>query len=91
MEPEFTHGTLAIDKEGAVTDTVYCGEQKIKVTVIIPPGVLGDFTSFDHQKIWSAYRAVKERIEEIVKEKCSGVPTESCSITLEKADLPTRH
>ncbi len=91
MESEFTHGTVAIDKEGAVTDTLFCGEPKITVTVVIPPGVLGNFTSFDHTKIWSAYRAVKDRIEEIVKEKCAGLPTENCSITLEKSDFPTKH
>ncbi len=91
MESELTHGTLASATAGAVTDTLYCDDRKVKVTVVIPPGALGDFTSFDHQKIWRAYQAVKDRIEAIVKEKCSGLPTESCTITLEKSDLPTLH
>lgn len=91
MDQEFIHGTLAIDKDGAVTDTIYCDDRKVKITVIIPPGVLGDYTSFDHQKIWPAYRAVQDRIEAIVKEKFSGLPTENCTITLSKSDLPTRH
>lgn len=88
MEGEFTHATVAIDKDGAVTDTLLCNDGMVKVTVIIPPGVLGDFSSFDHQFIWPAYRAVQSRIEAIVKEKCGGgLPTESCTIRLEKADL----
>jgi hypothetical protein len=91
LEPEFIHGTLTIDNDGAVTDTLYCDDRKVKVTVVIPPGALGDFTSFDHQKIWKAYQSVKTGIEAIVKEKFSGLPTESCTITLEKSDLPTRH
>jgi len=78
---------LAIDKDGVVTDTLYCDDKKVKVTAIIPRGVLGDFTSFEHQKIWSAYRAMQKRIEAVVKEKCAGLPTENCSVTIEKADL----
>ncbi len=46
MDAEFTHGTVAIDKEGVLTDTLLCGEGKVKVTVVIPRGVLGDYTSF---------------------------------------------
>jgi hypothetical protein len=89
LEQEFIHGTLAIDKEGVATDTLFCDDRKVKVTVVIPSGVLGNFSSFDHQKIWSAYRAMQRRIEAIVKEKCSGFPTESCTITVEKSDLLT--
>lgn|GEM_PF-2442885 len=91
MEPEFVHGTLMIDNDGAVTDTMFCDERKVKVTVILKPGTLGDYTSFDHTKIWKAYQGVKDRIETIVKEKFSGLPTENCTLTLEKADLPTHH
>jgi hypothetical protein len=91
LESEFTHGTLAIDKEGVVTDTLYCDDRKVKVTVVIPQGVLGDFSSYDHQKIWHAYQTVRGRIEAIVKEKFSGLPTENGTITLEKADLQTPH
>lgn len=89
MDAEFTHGTVAIDKEGVLTDTLLCGEGKVKVTVVIPRGVLGDYTSFDHQKLWQAYRAAQGRVEAVVKEKFSGLPTESCTITLEKTDLQT--
>jgi hypothetical protein len=91
LEQEFIHGTLMIDNDGVVTDTLYCDDRKVKVTVIIPSGALGDYTSFDHTKIWKAYQSVKERIEAIVKERFSGLPTENCTITLEKTDLPTRH
>ncbi len=89
MDAEFTHGTVAIDKEGVLSDTLLCGEGKVKVTVVIPRGVLGDYTSFDHQKLWQAYRAAQGRVEAVVKEKFSGLPTESCTITLEKTDLQT--
>jgi len=91
LDQEFIHGTLAIDKDGSVTDTIYCDDRKVKITVIIPQGVLGDFTSFEHQKIWRAYRAVQDRIEAIVKEKFPELPTENGTITLTKSDLPTRH
>jgi hypothetical protein len=91
LEQEFIHGTLAIDKDGVVTDTMFCDDRKVKVTVVIPRGVLGDFSSFDHQQIWRVYRSMQERIEAIVKEKCAGLPTENCTITLEKSDLPTHH
>ncbi len=91
MEAEFIHGTLAIDNDGTVTDTLYCDDRKVKVTVVIPAGTLGDYSSFDHQKIWRAYQTVRDRIEDIVKEKSSGIPTENCTITLDKSDLPTRH
>ncbi len=91
MEQEFTHDTVAIDNDGVLTDTLYCDDRKVKVTVVLPRGVLGDFTSFEHQKIWSAYRAMQQRIEAAVKEKCAGLPTESCTITLDKADLLTQH
>jgi hypothetical protein len=91
LDPDFVHGTLAIDKDGVVTDTLFCDDKKVKVTVVIPRGVLGDYTSFEHQKIWSAYRAAQSRIEAIVKEKYSGLPTENCTLTIEKSDLPTQH
>lgn len=91
MEPEFIHGTMAIDVEGAITAILYCNDRKVKVNVVIPRGLLGDFTSFDHQKIWKAYQAMQDRVEAIVKEKFSGLPTESCTIMLEKSDLPMRH
>lgn len=89
MDAEFIHGTVAIDNEGVVTDTLLCDEGKVKVTVVIPHGVLGDYTSFDHQKIWRAYQAAKGRVEAAVREKFSGLPTESCTVTLDKADLLT--
>jgi hypothetical protein len=89
LDAEFTHGTVAIDKNGVLTDTLLCGEAKVKVTVVIPQGALGDYTSFDHQKLWQAYRAAQGRVEALVKEKCSGLPTEACTITLEKSDLQT--
>ncbi len=89
MEQEFIHGTLNIDNDGVVTDTLFCDDRKVKVTVIIPQGALGDFTSFDHQMIWRAYKAAQSRVEALVKEKCSGLPTENCTITLEKLDLQT--
>lgn len=88
MEPEFIHGTVAIGLDGAVTAVLYSNDRKVKVSVVIPNGVLGDFTSFEHPKIWKAYQSVQNRVETIVKEKCSGVPTEDCSITLDKSDLP---
>jgi hypothetical protein len=89
LDAEFIHGTLAIDNDGVVTDTLFCDDRKVKVTVVIPQGALGDYTSFDHQKIWKAYRAAQGRVEELVKEKCAGLPTENCTITLEKSDLQT--
>ncbi|MGO9133082.1 MAG: hypothetical protein ACLP8A_03400 [Methylovirgula sp.] len=91
MEGEFTHGTVAIDKDGVVTDTLFCGDQKVQVTVIIPSGALGDFTSFDHQSIWHFYKVARGRIEAAVKAKCGGLPTESCTITLDPTDLQIQH
>ena len=87
MEQEFTHGTLAIDKEGVVTDTLFCDDGRVQVTVVIPHGVLGDYSSFDHERIWSIYQAMQKRIEAVVKDKCAGFPTQSCTITVEKSDL----
>ncbi len=89
MDAEFTHGTVAIDNDGVLTDTLLFDDRKIKVTVVIPRGALGDYTSFDHQKLWQAYRTVQGRVETLVKEKFGGAPAESCTITLDKADLQT--
>lgn len=88
----FVHGTRSIDNDGNFTDPIFLDAEKtIKVTVIIPKGSLGDFTSYDHQKMWKAYNALQTRIEAIVKEKFPEPPAESCTITLEKADLAPAH
>ncbi len=89
MEQEFIHGTVAIDKDGVLTDTLFCDDRKVKVTVVVPQGALGDYTSYDHTKLWRSYQAMQKRIEAIVIEKCSGLPKENCTITLDKADLQT--
>jgi hypothetical protein len=88
LEPEFIHGTVAIDLKGDVTAVLHPKDSKVKVSVLIPNGVLGNFTSYEHPKIWKAYQAVQDRVGDIVKEKLSGVPAEDCSITLDKSDLP---
>lgn len=91
MEPEFIRGTVAIDLKGGVTAVLHPKDSKVKVSVFIPNGVLGNFTSFEHPKIWAAYQAVQGRVDAIVKEKLSGIPTEDCSITLDKSDLQPSH
>jgi len=91
LEP-LVHGTRSIDNDGNFTDPIFLdAEKKIKITVVIPKGALGDFTSYDHQKMWQAYNALQKRIEAIVIEKFPEPPAESCSITLEKADLGPAH
>jgi len=87
LEAEFIHGTLAIANDGTVTDTIFFDDRKIKLSVVLPPGTLGDYTSFDHQWIWSAYRKAQNRIEAAVKAKFPEPPAENCTITLEKPDL----
>jgi hypothetical protein len=91
LDEEFVRGTVAIDKEGVVTDTLFCADRKVEVKIVIPQGALGDFTSYDHERLWRAYQRVRGRVEAIVKEKHGGLPTQSCTLTLEKADLSTAH